>query len=290
MIRFFTYSQFHAKNPPVGSTKIRVNNLLKYWPEAELYKFGENPDVMIFQKVYVTFDYKFIQHFPGIKILDICDPDWRDTPDIFIKETLDAVDAVVTSSQTLADYLQQMTDTKCLEIKDRFDLDEFPARKKHFSEAKTAGWFGYAHNAETIRFAVPSLEARNMNLLIISNEDPAAWRWANKPEQFQKNNYKYIKYSDDVEVRKQIQQADLAVMPKGARPFDRFKSENKTIIAELCGLPVVRDSEELDKMMPGPAREKYIESVYNKLKADYDARKSVEEYKVLIDEIKSNRR
>lgn len=244
---------------------------------------------MIFQKVYVTFDYKFIQHFGGIKILDICDPDWRDTPDIFIKETLDAVDAVVTSSQPLADYLQTMTDTKCLEIKDRFDLDEFPARKKHFSEAKTAGWFGYSHNAETIRFAVPSLEARGMKLLIISNEDPAAWRWANKPEQFQKNNYKFVKYHDDLQARTILQQADLAVLPKGNRPFDKFKSENKTIVAELCGLPVIRDSDELDKMMSGPAREKYIESVYNKLKADYRVEKSVEEYKELIDGLRKDR-
>ena len=34
--------------------------------------------MLIFQKVYCTPDYKFPEHFEGIKILDICDPDWVD--------------------------------------------------------------------------------------------------------------------------------------------------------------------------------------------------------------------
>lgn len=290
MIRFFTFSMFHNKIPPVGSTKIRVENLLKYWPEADLYRYGEKPDVMIFQKVYVTYDYKFIEHFEGIKILDICDPDWKDTPDIFIKDTIDAVDAVVTSSKALRDYLQDMTDTPCKLIRDRFDVSEFPPPKKHFSEAKTAGWFGYSHNAQSLRLVVPSLETRNMNLVIISNEDPSAWRWATKPELYRKNNYTFIKYDSDIQARAELQKADVAVFPKGDRPFDRFKSENKSVIAELCGLPVVRDSDELDTMMSGLARQKYIDKVYNKLKGDYDCRVSVEEYKDLIDDIKASRR
>lgn len=288
MIRFFTYSQFHAKQN-VGSTKIRVDNLIRYWPEAGLYKYGENPEVIIFQKVFVTYDYKFVKHFEGIKILDICDPEWRDSPDIFIKETLDAVDAVVASSQAMADYLQQMTDTRCLLIRDRFDLTEFPKPKKHFSQAKKVAWFGYAQNAEALRFAMPSLETRNLDLLIISNEDPAAWRWATKPEAYKKNKYKYLKYTDDMEVRKQLQAADLVIFPLGIRPFDKFKSENKTVIAELCGLPVVRNSEELDGLMSPIERNNYIDKVYNKLREDYDVTKSVAEYKDLINEIKNIR-
>lgn len=288
MIRFFTFSQFHNKIPPVGSTKIRVDNLLKYWPEAKLYRYGEKPDVMVFQKVYVTYDYKFIQHFEGIKILDICDPDWKDTPDILIKETLDAVDAVVTSSEALRDYLQQMTDTRCLVIKDRFDLNDFPKPKKHFSEAKGAGWFGYAHNALSLRLAVPSLEHRNMELVIVANENPAAWRWAHKPEEYKKH-YTYIKYEDDMQARTALQQADLVIFPQGIRPFDRFKSENKTVIAELCGLPVVRNTDELDAMKSGLARQKHIDGVYNKLRKAYDVKLSVNEYKELIGEIKRSK-
>lgn len=286
MIRFFTNAQFHGKQG-IGSSRIRAESLIKYWPEAELYKAGEKPDVLIFQKVYVTYNYHFIQHYEGIKILDICDPDWRDTPDYFIKETLDAVDAVVTSSQTLSDYLQRMTDTQCLQVKDRFDMAEFPEPKKHFGEAKTLVWFGYAHNAELIKFAVPSFEARGFKLLMVSNEDPAAWRWANKPDDYQKN-YKWVKYVHP-EAYKEIQKGDICVFPEGIRPFDKFKSENKTVISELLGIPVIRNSEDLDKMTSGIERNKYIKKVYNKLRDAYDVKKSVEEYKVLIDEIKSKR-
>lgn len=286
IVRFHTFSQFHNKIPPVGSTKIRVDNLIKYWDEAELYKYGEKPDVMIFQKIYILPNYQFIKHFPNIKILDICDPDWRDSTDIYIKETLDAVDAVVASSQNMTDYLQTMTKTKCVLIKDRFDLEDFPPFKKHHGELQTAVWFGYAHNAETLRFAIPSLETRKLKLLIISNEDPAVYRWANNPEEYKKY-YQYIKYpSTDLEARKLIQQGDVAVFPQGIRPFDRFKSNNKAVIAQLCGLPVATNTDELDALIPGPARQKKASEVYKEVVIEYDAKKSVQKYKELIDEIK----
>lgn len=287
-IKIFLNEDFHGKKG-IASSKIRGHNLVKHWPELSLYRFGDNPEVLIFQKIYITYNYRFPEHFQGIKILDICDPDWKDTPDVFIKETLDCMDAVVTSSKPLADFLQTMTKTRCLEIKDRFDMDDFPAPKKHYSSATKVAWFGYAHNAESLRFAMPSIESRNLDLIMISNEDPMAWRWATKPDSFQKR-YKWIKYQDDMQAREALQEADLVIFPPGARPFDRFKSENKTVVAELCGLPVVRNSEELDKMMNPLERNKYIQSVHATLKKDYDVKRSVEEYKELIDEIRASRR
>src|SRR5687768_10393536 len=101
IIKFFTFEKYHNKKG-VGSTKIRVHNLLKYWDEASEYKYGEYADVMIFQKVYCTYDFKYPAHFPGIKILDICDPDWTETPDIYIKETMDAMDAIVCPTEEFA--------------------------------------------------------------------------------------------------------------------------------------------------------------------------------------------
>ena len=52
-VRFMTFEQYHGKRN-IGSTRIRVRNLLKHWKEADIYKYGENPDVLIFQKVYMT--------------------------------------------------------------------------------------------------------------------------------------------------------------------------------------------------------------------------------------------
>jgi len=53
----------------IGSSRIRGRWLAKYWKEAELYKSGEDYDVMIYQKAY------WVEHaklFKGVKIFDIC--------------------------------------------------------------------------------------------------------------------------------------------------------------------------------------------------------------------------
>ena len=80
--------------------------------------------------------------------------------------------------------------------------------------------------------------------------------------------------------------ADICVLPKLNRPQDRFKSENKTVIAQLLGLPVAYNADELDKFMEADDRNGHIDTKYDKLKQDYDCLVSVKEYKELIDEIK----
>lgn len=283
-IKFFTFSQYHNK-PNTGSTKIRAENLIKYWPEAALYRYGDKADVMVFQKVYCTYDYKFIKHFKGLKILDVCDIEWHNSVDIYIKETLDNIDAVVVPTEPLRGLLQQMTAAPVKIIKDRFDLEEFPAPKTHTGNLKKAVWFGYSHNAELLRFAVPSLEARNIELIVISNEDPTAYKWANDPQNYI-GKYTFIKYEQQ-NIYDNLQLADVCVLPKGYRPEDKYKSENKTIIAQLCGLPVVQDAAELTELETAKSRDKYISDIYDNIKTEYDCRKSVEQYKELIDEIQS---
>lgn len=278
-IGVFTFEQFHAKSN-TGSTKIRVHNLLKHWPEAGLYKFGQNPDVIIFQKVYANKDYKFPITFPGIKILDICDPDWMDG--VPIKETIDAMDAVVVPTEPLAEFLRQLTDKPVRVIKDRFDLSDFPPKKVHKGRAKTVVWFGYSHNAQALKLAVQSFERRGLKLKIVADSDPIASRWAFKPNEYAEK-YEFVKFDENA--YKEIQKADICVLPKMNRPQDRFKSENKTVIAQLLGLPVAVDADELDKLMDASSRNLAVNTVYDKLKQDYDCRLSVKEYKELIDEI-----
>ena len=43
--------------------------------------------------------------------------------------------------------------------------------------AKTVVWFGYSHNIEALKQAIPLIEELNLNLIIISNDDPIANRW-----------------------------------------------------------------------------------------------------------------
>jgi len=281
-VRFFTFEQFHAKSN-TGSTKIRVHNLIKYWPETGLYKYGEKPDVLIFQKVYIGRDYKFPESYPGIKILDICDPDWLDG--VPIKETVDAMDAITCPTEPLAEFIRQLTDKPVKVIKDRFDLNEFPSRKTHRGQAKEVVWFGYNHNAGALKLAVQSFERRGLKLKVVSEQDPFASKWAGKPAEYEKM-YSFKKYLPET-AYKEIQKSDICVLPNMTRPRDRFKSENKTVIAQLLGLPVATNADQLDELMTADQRNKAVDTVYDIIRKEYDVKKSVQQMKGLIDELQS---
>lgn len=283
VVKALTMEMFHAKQN-VGSTKIRIRNMMKYWPDLSLYRYGDKPDVLIFQKVYVNKDYTFPKTFPGIKILDIADPDWLDG--VPIKETIDAMDAVVVPTEPLAEFLRQMTDKPVRVIKDRFDLSEFPERKVHRGTAKELVWFGYKHNSSCLKLAIQSFERRGLKLRIVSDQDPFADKWAKDPKEFSKD-YVFKKYRPDM-AYKEIQKSDICVLPKMTRPQDRFKSENKTVIAQLLGLPVATTADELDELVTPEQRNSYIDTVYDDLKVAYDCNKSVSEYKQLISELKQD--
>jgi hypothetical protein len=286
MIRFFTFSQFHNKVPPVGSTHIRAIQLFKYWPEAALYMYGENPEVLIFQKVYMAEDYQFPAHFEGIKILDMCDPDWLDGMS-GIKRTIDEMDAVTVSSEGLKTFIEQMTDKPVVHIKDRFDLSPVPKPKRHMEPAKTVVWFGYRHNAETLRYAMPLLHELGLKLVVISDDDPMAWQWipGEPGDEYRNTSYKYIKYSEK-NIYYDLQRADFAILPFGARPIDPFKSNNKTVKAILAGLPVAHDADQVRSFINPGVRRDYMQKHYSQTIEEYDVKKSVEQYKALIAQLK----
>src|SRR6187549_1067093 len=216
-VRFFDFSKYHGKFPPTGSTQIRVHQLVKYWDEANVYEFGEAPDVLIFQKVYCTPDYKFPAHYPNLKILDMCDPDWFNGL-TSIKETVDAVDAVTCSSEALSRFVRQLTNKPVVTIPDRFDLAKIPTAKKHEHEAKTVVWFGYRHNSETLRPALPKIAELGLRLIVVSDDDPMVWQWIarDKLDGFRENNYEYKRY-DEKTIYEDLQNADFAILPKGGR-------------------------------------------------------------------------
>lgn len=281
-IRFFTFEQYHNKKD-VGSTRIRVHNLIDKWPEAELYQYGDDMDVMIFQKVYMTQDYKYLKNLNATKILDLCDPDWFQNT--MIKESVDAVDAVTTSTKALADFIKQMTDKPVVHIKDRFKVEDYKPKDIHNTLVKNIFWFGYAHNAVTLRFVMPVLQSLGLNLTVMANEDPSPWRWAHNENY--KKKYKYLKFSQS-KLNHEIQKADAVVFPVGNRPEDKFKSENKTIIAQLNGIPVAKTREELEELMSSKPkqREELAKAQYDKIKVEYDCRKSVTQYKKLISQLR----
>lgn len=287
-VRFFDFSTFHGKNPPTGSTQIRVHQLIKYWEGAGIYRYGEKPDVLIFQKVYVNPDYRFPINFQGIKILDICDPDYMNGT-TQLKETVDAMDAVVCSSDSLTQFIKQLTDKPVITIADRYDLELIPEPKKHSEQAKSVVWFGYRHNIDVLRPAISTIDALGLNLVIIAEDDPLAWRWiaSDHSQKFRETKYKFVKYEEET-IYKDIQRADIAVFPQGSRPQDAFKSNNKTTKAILAGLPVVKDADSLREMINPINRQKYLDGNYEKTRQEYDVLRSIDEYKELIKQLSPN--
>lgn len=282
MVSFFPFTAFHGKGQ-TGSTEIRVNNLIKYWDEADLYKYGTKPDVLIFQKIYWLPDYDFPTTYSGgLKILDICDPDWLDNS--YVKRTVDGMDAIVVPTKSMQEFMQQLTDKPVKVIKDRFDIELVPKPKTHTGKAKNLVWFGYAHNAECLEFAVPALEKLGLSLTCISNDDPMAWRWANDSEAFRKT-YKFKKYNEE-SIYENMAKHDICLLPQGTRPVDRFKSENKTIKAYLGGLPVAKTIEDLEQYADADERNKTAKENYDMAIKEYDVKLSVKEYQELIEGLK----
>lgn len=279
IVRAFTYSKYHGK-PPVGSTRLRVLQLMKYWPEYKEYQYGEKTDVMIFQKVYMQNDWKWPAKIDGIKILDICDPDWLDGS--AIRETLDAMDGVTCPTKAMADFLQQMTDKPIKVIPDRHDIEFVPSLKKHTGVLNSAVWFGYSQNATLLKTAIPVIERLGLELTVISNDDPFVHQWAD-PKNIK--NYHYLPF-DESTILTDLAKYDVAILPQGNRPQDAFKSNNKTTLAWLAGLPVVQDAEQLEAMMKPDARNRVATVCYNKAIKDYDVKQSVIAMKGFIEELK----
>lgn len=279
-IRFFTWQKWHGKEAP-GSTRLRVNNLLPYWPEADVYRYGDGADVMIYQKVYWQQDWRFMEHFKGKQILDICDADWLDWA--YIKQTIDLMDAVTCPTEAMAKFLRQLTDKPVKVIADRHDIAKVPPLKTHQGKLKKLVWFGYAHNASALNSAMRYVEREDVELTIISNKDPSHGLLVADPKKLA-SKYHYVKY-DDATKFKELAKHDILVMPEGIRPVDYYKSNNRITTAWLAGLPIARTAEDLARFETAEARNEEAVKNYQMARDEYDVKLSVNEYKDLINAI-----
>ncbi len=246
----------------VGSSRIRGRWLAKYWDELEKYKIGEAADVMIFQKVYWK---EMLESFNGLKILDLCDPDWLDGAPVI--EAISHCDAVVTSSAALASALAKMTDKPVKHIPDRFDLQLFQEPKKeHKEKVRSAFWYGYSHKFEPVVAALPYLRKESIKLTAMSDRPIV-------------DAYEWIEY-DFSNIHSEMKKHDFAVLPEGEKR--KFSSNNKEVEAWLCGVPVVKSYEDMQRLVTREARESKARACYNRAVKDYDVKLSVQEYKELL--------
>lgn len=257
----------------VGSSRIRGRWLLNHWKEAEQFIFGERYDVIIYQKAYFM---KHIRDYPAIKIFDMCDKDWPDKP---IVEIMQYVDAIVTSTEPLAEEIKKMRgdlEIPVICIPDRVDLNEVKRIKKDYGQEKIkkAVWYGYYHNFQAMKSALWDLAERNIDLTIISDKYPVYIRGYDIEVDSREYNQDTI-YQD-------LAEHDICLNPRLDRGKWKLKSNNKTIIAWAIGVPVATTLDELDKLDTAEAREKEAEKRLKEVKNKWNIELSVKEYQELI--------
>jgi len=284
-VGFLTFEHFHKKSiDSIGGSRIRANNLVKYWDEAEIYRYGEKYDVIIFQKIYWI---NYAEDFKGIKILDICDADYLHWGYKTI-EMISHCDAITCSTKELALDIANFTDKPVWVIPDRLDLNSYPFKKKHKNKATKIGWYGYAHNFSIINESgiikgIYDLNKEynvNLEFIVISNNTFV-------PPTFAKDSVKITNLKWTAKgVDRDLQKCDIIVNPRLKTGHWKYKSNNKTINAWALGIPVANTKEELIRFLEPKERTREIKDRAVELRSNYNLKQSIKEYKDLIKELK----
>jgi hypothetical protein len=267
-----TFQMYHGKKD-IGSSRIRGEWIVNNWEDCELFRYGAHYDVVIYQKAY------FVEHakaFKGLKILDLCDPDWLSWTGSLV-EMLQEVHAVSCSSMELSKAVQKFTDKPVYFIPDRIDLSIMPPPKAHIGPTKVAVWFGYSQNFPLLDSSLKALMDRNLELIVISDNvyvPPAAFKIKLTNYPFSGENY-----------LKDIQTGDIVINPRYTKGKWKYKSENKTALSWALGIPVAHDEKELDLLMTEEQRQSTSKLGYEKVVGEYDVKLSVIDYKDIIEDL-----
>lgn len=273
----FTY--FRGNNKPVGSSFLRVDSLVRSNADFEKWQHGKKYESLIFQKAYWK---EMMELFEGPMILDICDPDWINNG-LDIKKIGSMVHAITCSSPKLTNLLAGYFPGKIVAcVPDRLDINYYPEpRPIHVGEAKTVVWFGFIHNAhETLATLAPVIREHQLKLKIISNfpytkEDEIAKL---KPEFYQ------FEHATAYPI---IQTGDIVLNPKSTLAFFKYKSNNKSLISWLLGLPVAETAAELELLINADERNKQVRKMSKVVKEEYNINQSAVQYREIINIIKS---
>lgn len=219
-VGIFTFESYHGKHD-IGSSRIRGEWVAKYWQDAELFRYAQPYETVIYQKVYAL---EHAKAYKGIKILDLCDPDWLGHQPVV--EMARECNAITTSTQALAEFIRMYVDIPVVFIPDCIDFDENNQRKTEHAEHLTkAVWFGYAHNGKMLTSVHASCRQRGIHLTAIS-------------DRMVKDCDEWVKYDRET-INDEIVKHDIAILPPAGGEVGRFKSDNKTINAWSLGMPVV---------------------------------------------------
>lgn len=277
-VGLITFEQYEGRKE-IGSSRIRGRWLADNWDEAEIFVQGQKYDVVLYQKAYWC---EHAEVFNGIKILDLCDPDFLHWG-YRTKQMIDLCDAVTTSTEALAEAVRKFTDKPVVCISDRMDLGYHKIKKIHSGKAKNVVWFGYSDNFEMLKPVIHFLIKNNLNLIVVSNKDYKLQ--ANQAGRLEVTNYRWTEST----VNENIIKGDIVINPKSSKGKWKYKSNNKSLTAYALGMPVARNIEELVKFIDCDERIKEVEKRTQELKEKHDVRISIGEFENLIKDIKNKK-
>ena len=276
-VGFFLYSKIHSR-PDTASSRIRGEWLINHWPEAEEFKYSTKYDAVIIQKAFI---YDYAKYYDGVKILDMCDPDHDHES---ITEMMQYCDAMVTSTQALADLYSQITDKPVVVIPDRHDLSYFREKKIHRGKAKEMVWYGFSHNAHVLKSVRPILRKYELGISIIANQPVTI----SEKELGYTIKERYTKWEVNT-VNKEIIKSDFTVIPGSRDPNFRFKSNNRTINSYLLKMPVAICEEDVERFLDPVERQKEADKNYEYAVKNFDIKLSVQEMKELIEKLRNKK-
>lgn len=273
------------RSDQTGSARIRSQNLITYEPEWEEFVTGKKYDAVIFQKYYW---HDYAKLYDGIKILDICDPDWLSgVASVDIVRFLEYMDGIVANTQATAEYILKICDKPVIVIPDRHDIAQFKQEKIHKGIAKSVIWFGYAHNAHVLKPYVSKLQDLGLELTIMSNEFKSVASYGSTEY---KDHEHYVNWPKTLtEVNEELIRHDFVLLPSSRKIQDQYKSNNKSTHAWALGLPVAQWGDDIERFMDAEQRNKEKAEKMLQTRKDYDCILSCKEYKDFIWKLKNSK-
>lgn len=279
--------ELHENRQPntVGSSRIRGTWLARAWSEAEIFRIGQAYDVVVYQKAYHL---EHMKHFEGVKILDLCDPDWLEGKPVI--EAIGHCDAVTTSTEALAEYLRELTEKPVVCVPDRIDLAEHQGRKVHQGKARGVVWFGYSSNQKVIDQCLTTLKRLGLQLTVLSDLPYAPEAGVQGiDESWVADNVRNIRYDYPSFAQELVANGDIVINPRLESGRFKFKSNNKSLTSWALGMPVAQDADDLERFMDETARKDEAAARYAEILKDWNVTASVEQYKTIVQDVLAKR-
>jgi hypothetical protein len=265
-----------------ASPRIRAAWPAKYWDGAEVWNGTQAPgdfDVLIFQKAYLTPQSQQIaRRYDALKIADLCDPEHLETAKkLRLANHLDQMDACVVPTEALAEWFGKWLPT--FVIPDRLDLEAHEVRgedwEPYYPGQVGVCWLGGWQNYAALETMLPLLHTLGLPLVTISDRP-----YPNVP---------FVRWESVEQANAWIKRFDVVLNPQPPAGRFQYKSNNKSLTAWACGVPVAHDARELYELLDLSPAERFAlgQEQRREVEALWDVRLSVREWQAVIEIVRA---